>query len=92
MMKSQLLDEYGVYAAMDAFYVGWDQYPSGDYVNNPYPADSVNAQAFDRGCEARMRWDRRERGDVARMLTTRATDTATKSNWLSDLLTRKESE
>jgi hypothetical protein len=57
MMKSELLAEYAPYCYMDAFHKGWDAYMMGQPC--PYKRDSVEAQAWDRGNEACMRWQHR---------------------------------
>jgi hypothetical protein len=55
MMKSELLAEYTPYFRMQSFYDGWKAYEQGNY-QCPYNANSVDAQAWDRGLEAAMRW------------------------------------
>jgi hypothetical protein len=65
MMKSELLAEYRPYNSMQAFHDGWNDYEAGHYLC-PFRRDSVEAQAWDRGQNAAMRWLRRNqpnRGD-----------------------------
>lgn len=50
---AELLEEYAPYNRMQAFREG---FIAGK--ENPYNPDSVEAQAWDRGAEAAMRWER----------------------------------
>jgi hypothetical protein len=56
--KAQISAEYAPYDKLPAFESGFNAY--GFSVNCPYPPDSVDAQAWDRGLEAAMRWQRGE--------------------------------
>jgi hypothetical protein len=56
---------YAPYPVFDAFHRGWDAYMAGDHRSalvlpdlTPYGRDTVDAQAYDRGMEAAMRWRR----------------------------------
>lgn len=55
MMKSELLNEYHPHNYMNEFHEGWDDYLAGK-MHRRY--ENVPGQAYDRGCEAAMRWKR----------------------------------
>jgi hypothetical protein len=49
--------EYAPYDRFAEFEIGWDDYLARR-VRNPYSAECVAAQSWDRGAEAAMRWQR----------------------------------
>jgi hypothetical protein len=55
MMKSELLNEYRPYNSMPEFYEGWRDYENGQ-MHDSYL--NARAQAYGRGAEAAMRWQR----------------------------------
>jgi hypothetical protein len=54
---NEIVAEYAPYDKQDGFRQGFDAYRVGNY-SNPYIADSVSAQAWDRGLECAMRFER----------------------------------
>jgi hypothetical protein len=58
MMKSQLLEQYAPYHFYQAFRDGWEAYMAGRYREEKYSPNSVDGQAWDRGMEAAMKWQR----------------------------------
>jgi hypothetical protein len=54
-----IVEEYGAYSKLEAFWQGYGDYVAGRLGREPYPADSVDGQAYDRGLEAAMRTRRK---------------------------------
>jgi hypothetical protein len=50
-----IIEEYGAYSKLEAFWRGYQDYMAGRFCEEPYSADSPDAQAYDRGLEAAMR-------------------------------------
>jgi len=55
---SEIAAEYAPYNTMAAFELGADAYRNGRAADCPFSADSVAAQAWDRGACAAMRFTR----------------------------------
>ena len=55
MVSTVIIKEYEPYSEMEAFWHGYQDYVAGRLGNEPYPSDSLEGQAYDRGLEAAMR-------------------------------------
>jgi hypothetical protein len=55
--KYAVQERYRPYSNLAEFHVGWKDYLAGR-THNPYGDDEVAAQAWDRGAEACMKWQR----------------------------------
>jgi hypothetical protein len=61
MISTVIIKEYEPYSRMKAFWHGYQDYVQGRLGREPYPQDSVEGQAYDRGLEAAMRTERKAR-------------------------------
>lgn len=59
MTLKELCAQYPIYHKMPAFKLGFMDYQLGIMVPEAY--NGVEAQAYDRGAEAAMRWERQQR-------------------------------
>jgi hypothetical protein len=61
MISCAIIRQYEPYSKLDAFWHGYQDYVAGRLGQEPYPADSVEGQAYDRGLEAAKRTERKVR-------------------------------
>jgi hypothetical protein len=59
MISTSIWREYEPYNQLEAFVRGYQDYVARRLGLEPYPADSVDGQAYDRGLECAMRTARR---------------------------------
>ena len=66
MISTVIIKECEPYSKMKAFWHGYQDYVMERFGNEPYPQDSVAAQAYDRSLEAAMRTSaRRAKRDIS---------------------------
>jgi hypothetical protein len=55
--KREIQAEYAPHDRFAEFHIGWQDYLDR-HLRNPYGAEGVAAQSWDRGAEAAMKWER----------------------------------
>jgi hypothetical protein len=60
-ISASIWREYELYNKLEAFVHGYQDYVQGRLGLEPYPADSIDGQAYDRGLEAAARTARKAR-------------------------------